>query len=289
VTVDDTGATPEVWVTHVEAADSPARSAKNFQTYVVHLTDAAATPLKISSDNFIPLATGGLAVGGGHSTAIGERYVYVTGRSYVAAQTTQPASFLLRLIDRTDPRRILDTDLGAVYRTLEARNIQRVHLGGDKDRLYVLARSPDTLLVVDVENASSARPQLLVSNAVQLPDGASDLQLLPRGAAGEELVAVTCTATSRRLGVVVLYDTKLGQIAAQVGEVGRQPFGLTVDQRASGAARLFVTNFGDGRVAVIDIPSIDRPQEARLVAYIGKRQGRDLKQGTSTCQQENEP
>jgi hypothetical protein len=291
VTVDYTATGPEVWVTHVEAADSPERSAKNFQTYVVHIPDAEATPLSVNADNFIPLGTGGLAVGGAHSTAIGERYVYVSGRSFVEGQNTVPATFLLRLIDRTDPGRILDTDLSAVYQTLEARNIERVRLDDakDTDRLYILARAPDTLLVVDVENASAARPQLRVTNAVQLPDGASDLQLLPRGTPGNELVAVTCTATSRRLGVVILYDAKLGQVAAQVGDVGRQPFGLAVDQRATGQARLFVTNFSDGNVAVIDIPSIDRPQEARLVAYLGKRQGRDVKQGTSTCEEETQP
>ncbi len=289
VTVDDSGGQPELWVTHIEAADSPARSSKNFQTYLVHIPDAEASAFSLSTDNFIPLASGGLAVGGAQATAIGDRYVYVTGRSFTAGQNLLQASFLLRLIDRTDTTRILETSLTSTYQTLEARDIERVPLGGDKDRLYILARSPDTLLIVDVENASSARPQFFVANAVPLPGGASALKVLRRGAPGDELVAVTCTATTKTLGVLVLYDAKLGQVVRQVGDVGTQPYGLAVDQRSTGAARLFVTNFSDGRVAVIDIPSISRPQEARLVAYLGQSQGFNPKQGTSACRQETQP
>jgi hypothetical protein len=283
VTVDEENGQPELWVTHIQAADSPARTSQNFQTYLVHIPDAAASSLSLDANNFIPLGSGGLSIGGAHATAIGDRYVYATGRNFVAGQTTLGATFLLRLVDRTDTTRILETSLSSVYQTLEARDIQRVPLGGDKDRLYILARAPDTLLIVDVENASAARPQFLVVNAVPLPDGASALQVLRRGAPGDELVAVTCTANTKTQGVLVLYDTKLGQVVRQVGDVGIQPYGLAVDQRSTGAARLFVTNFGDGRVAVIDIPSINRPQETRLVAYLGKTQGRDPKQGTSTC------
>ncbi|WP_224362024.1 YncE family protein [Hyalangium versicolor] len=289
VTVDASNGKPELWVTHIEAADSPARSATNFDSYVLHIPDVGEDSLSIDASDFISLSSGGLAVGGAHATAIGDRYVYTTGRSFVAAQVSQPASFLLRLIDRSDTTRILETGLSAVYRTLEARDVQRVSLGGDKDRLYILARAPDTLLIVDVENASAARPTFLVVNAVPLPDGASALSVLRRGAPGDELVAVTCTATTRTQGVLVLYDTKLNQVVQQVGDLGRQPYGLAVDQHDNGSARLYVTNFGDGRVAVVDIPNIARPQETRLVAYLGKRQGRDVKQGTSTCQQETEP
>ncbi|MFL5344800.1 MAG: YncE family protein [Hyalangium sp.] len=294
VTVDDSGDQPELWVTHTEAADSPARSSKSFQTYLVHLPDAGGDSLSLSKDDFVSLTPPGLPIGGAHATAIGDRYVYVTGRNFVAGQTLVSASFLLRLVDRTDTTRILETSLSSVYQTLEARDIIRIPLGKpeehlDKDRLYILARSPDTLLVVDVDNASSARPSFLVVSAVPLPEGASGLQILRRGDPGDELVAVTCAGTTRTLGVLVLYDTKLGQVVRQVGDVGTQPYGLAVDQRGTSAARVFVTNFGDGRVAVIDIPNIRQPQDARLVAYLGEPQGLDPKQGTSTCRQETQP
>jgi len=208
----------------------------------------------------------------------------------VAGQVSQLASFLVRLIDRTDTSRVLETGLEGIYQTLEARNMKRVALGGDRDRLYILARSPDTLLIVDVEGASSARPRFLVVSAVPLPDNASDLAVLSRFDSGsglpipgQELVAVTCTANTRTRGVLVVYDARLDQIVKQVGDLGTQPFGLTVDQRGS-SARLFVTNFGDGRVAVIDIPSFDQMETAGLVAYLGRPLARDERQGTSTCE-----
>jgi hypothetical protein len=292
VTVEDVQGQPLVWVTHIEAADSPARSAKSFQTYVVRIPNAGGAELSLSTENFIPLSSWGLSIGGAQATAIGAQYTYVAGRSYVAGLQTQPASFLLRLIDKDDPSRILETDLGAIYRTLEARDVVlgRRDEAQDRERLYIVARAPDTLIVVDVLDASGSRPRIAVVDAVLLPDGASDARVLSRGGPGDEVVAVTSTASVRINGVVVLYDAKLGEIVAQVGDVGRQPYGLAVDQRTTGTgtqqARIYVTNFGDGRVAVIDIPNLTRPQEARLVAYLGKAQGRDEKQGTSTCQQQ---
>jgi DNA-binding beta-propeller fold protein YncE len=93
------------------------------------------------------------------------------------------------------------------------------------------------------------------------------------------VVAVTSSA-----GVVSIYDEEVGQVVAQVAGVGVQPYGITVDQRGN-AARLFVSNFGDGRVAVIDLPSLDVPQDARLVAHLGAQQELDPDQGTTVCQE----
>jgi hypothetical protein len=53
--------------------------------------------------------------------------------------------------------------------------------------------------------------------------------------------------------------------------VGQQPFDVAVSLRGAGA-RLFVSDFGDGRVAVVDLPSLSTPSEARLVAHLGARQ-----------------
>ncbi len=274
---------PEVWVTHIEAADSPARTARGFQTYVVRLP---ADELSLTADNFIRLSSGGLSIGGAHATALGSRYAYVSGRTYVANQTQQGASFLLRLIDREESTRVLETNLRSIYQTLEARDIELgVSMRENTERLYIVTRFPDTLLVVDVEDPQSLRPRVAVVDAVPLPDAASQLVVIPREGLGD-LVAV---ATSSIEGVVVLYDDALGEIVAQIAQVGRQPYGIGVDRRAD-AARLYVSNFGDGRVAVIDIPNLGAAQGARLVAYLGARQGRDVDQGTSTCtQQEDEP
>jgi hypothetical protein len=275
---------PEVWVTHIEAADSPAGSAKNFRSYVVRVPGDS---LGLNADSFFPLSGSVLTNGAGHATAIGARYAYVTGRAYVANDTTQAASFLLRLVDRDDPTRVLDSSLRLLYSTIEARDIalsqNRV---GNTERLYIVARAPDTLLVVDVSDPESLRPSVAVVDAVPLPDGANQLAVINRGVLGD-LVAVTATTT----GVVVLYDGALGQIVSQVDNVGLQPYGITADVDAAGnKARLYVTTFGDGRVAVIDIADLAVAQNARLVAHLGSPQGRDEEQGTSTCErQESEP
>ena len=91
-----------------------------------------------------------------------------------------------------------------------------------------------------------------------------------------------------------LYDEALGQVVAQVPLVNElnqtsnpsQAFGLTVDNPAgTNAARLFVTNFGDSQVSIVDISDLTRPQDARLVAKLGIQQQRDPNQGTSVCQE----
>jgi hypothetical protein len=275
---------PEVWVTHIEAADSPAGSAKAFRSYLVRVP---GDDLSLTADNFFSLAGGGLPSGAAHATAVGGRYAYVTGRTYVANETTQAAAFVLRLVDRDEPTRVLETGLRNIYSTIEARDIaisgNRV---GNTERLYIVGRFPDTLLVVDVADAQGARPSVAVVDAVPLPDGANQLAVINRGVLGD-LVAVTATTT----GVVAIYDAALGQIVSQVDDVGLQPFGITADVDMVGnRARLFVSNFGDGRVAVIDIADLAVAQNARLVAHLGVRQGRDEERGTSTCErQESEP
>jgi len=271
---------PEVWVTHIEAADSPAGSAKAFRSYVVRVP---GDPLgkTLSADNFFPLTGQGLSNGAGHATAIGARYAYVTGRAYVANETTQSAAFLLRLVDRDAPTRVLETGLRQLYSTIEARDIAlsptRV---GDTERLYIVARFPDTLLVVDVADAEGLRPTVSVVDAVPLPDGANQLVVMNRGALGD-LVAVTATTT----GVVAIYDAALGQIVSQVDNLGRQPYGISADVNAN-TARLYVTAFGDGQVDVIDIPDLAVAQNARLVARLGVPHGRNEEDGTSTCERQ---
>jgi DNA-binding beta-propeller fold protein YncE len=128
-------------------------------------------------------------------------------------------------------------------------------------------------------------PGLTVVEAVPLPDGATDVTVIPRtstagGPPRGDLVAVTCSGA----GVVAIFDEEVGQVVAQVSGVGVQPAELAVDQRGN-AARLYSTNFGDGRIAVIDIPNLDNPQDARLVAHLGTIQVFDPDQGTTVCQE----
>ena len=82
-----------------------------------------------------------------------------------------------------------------------------------------------------------------------------------------DLVAITCTSS----GAVAIYDEDVGDLVALVSGIGAQPFALAIDTRAN-AARIYVSNFGDGRIAVIDVPDLNRPQGARLVAHLGEQQ-----------------
>lgn len=270
----------EAWVTHIEAADSPEGSGEDIRAYVVRVP---ADELTVEASNFFPVGGATLSFGGTHAAAVGGRYVYATGRNYTVLQGSLLASqFLVRLIDRRAPGRVLDPGLDLSWRTLEARGVA---INQDETRLYVVGRSPDSLLVVDIVDAQGDAPALRVVDAVQLPDGATQVAIIPRQAVASgprrgDIVAVTCSAA----GVVILYDEEVGDIVAQVSGVGLQPSSLTVDHRGSGA-RLFTSNFGDGRVAVIDIPDLDNPQNARLVAHIGTRQELDPDQGTTVCQE----
>lgn len=270
----------EVWVTHVEGADSPARTGQNPESYVVRVP---ADNLSLDATHFFPVGGNSLAFGGTHAAAVGGRYVYVTGRNYTLLQgQLQPAEFLVRLIDRRNQTRVLDPVLDATFSTLEARGLA---LNPDETRLYVVARSPDTLLVVDLVGANTDTPGLTIVDAVPLPDGATDVAVIPResvagGPQRGDLVAVTCSGA----GVLVVYDEEVGQVVAQVPGVGLQPAELSVDLRGN-AARLFTSNFGDGRIAVIDIPNLDNPQDARLVAHLGAIQQLDPNQGTTVCKE----
>jgi DNA-binding beta-propeller fold protein YncE len=144
-------------------------------------------------------------------------------------------------------------------------------------------RSPDSLVVVDAQGLDTDSPSLRLVDSVPMPDGPTQVTLVPRGEARSELVVISCAAA----GVVAIYDPDVGQVVSQiaVSEVPReqvsQPFGIAVQQQGN-AARLFVSNFGDGRVAVIDLPDLSSPQLARLVAHLGTRQDA---QGSSTCQE----
>ncbi|MBN8232878.1 hypothetical protein JYK02_35710 [Corallococcus macrosporus] len=306
VTVDAASGT--LYVTHSEAADSPARSSTNFENYLatVKLDNPTRDTL-----GFIPLSPEGYAYGGSDSVTVGAGYLYVTGRNFVSGVSgTLPGTFVLRLVDKNVPGTLLEPALQSVYRIREARAVRVVprpvtpaELAARpnfvRERLYLLARGPDTLLTIDFEydavpGAAAEQPFFRVVSAVPLPDGVSDMQLIERtpGTPGADtnILAVTSTGDS----AVSLYDEAVGQVVAQVPLVNdqnqtsnpSQAFGLTVDNPpGTNAARLFVTNFGDGQVSIVDIPDLARPQDARLVAKLGTQQQRDPNQGTSVCQE----
>ncbi|HYO71197.1 MAG TPA: hypothetical protein VEU33_34465 [Archangium sp.] len=279
-----------VWVTHLNPVDSPERSRTNFEAYLV---DAPGAAPGLSSADFHPLSLSDFPVGGTHSVVADERYVFVTGRLNVGISNTGLSRrFLVRVLDKEtlEENQLIEPGLDLGFAASEARGLALTPPStltpSAPRRLYVAVRDPDTLLIVNVEGIEreSTSPRLKVVGAVPLPNGPTQVKLVSRGESRSELVLVSCSDA----GVVAIYDPDVGQVVAQVsvGEVSGtqspQPFGLAVQQQGS-RARIFASNFGDGRISVIDIRDLGSPQLARLVAYLGVRQDEGQ---SAQCQEE---
>jgi DNA-binding beta-propeller fold protein YncE len=282
----------KVWVTHLTPASSPDDD-QEFNAYVVRMdADAGNTDAMRSSASFnrvSPLGT--LPEGGTHAAAIGEKYVFVTGR-YASgiSNANSTRRFLIRALDKETPSRVVDLGVDLAFAALDARGLA---LDSAQKRLYVAVRSPDALLVVDVLDATTAQPRLAVVGVVPMPDGPSQVKMIRRndleGLTGRsDLVAVS----SSEGGVVSIFDPDVGQVVAQIpvgedaSETNAQPYGLAIQRAETGrAARIFVSNFGEGRISVIDIPDLARPQGARLVAWLGVRHDSTQAVGAGTCQE----
>jgi hypothetical protein len=242
----------DVFVTHLNQVDSPLGSQTNYRGYLVHLESDS---MSIDATNFLNMGTGG-----SNSAAAGARWTYVTGRYY------NPRSNLLRLVDRQG--NVITTAFESLYAVSEGHGVA---LSTGEDRLYLVGRGPDVLLVVNLANASTLWPTMSLARAVALPAAPEEVVVIPRPGRGD-LVALSCagSSTGQVQGLVALYDEDVGDLVAQV-PVGIQPFGLAI-ARVGAGARIFASNFGDGRVSVIDVPDLIRPQDARLVAYLGASQ-----------------
>ncbi len=155
-------------------------------------------------------------------------------------------------------------------------------LGKNETRLYVAGRSPDSLVVANILPPSGSVPNLRVARAVSLPDGPNQVKVISRPPRGDLVVVTSSTA-----GVVSIYDDDVGRLVSQINGVGSQPFGIAVQPADPGApfpnvARVFVSDFGDGRVAVIDVDVV-QPEKSRLVAHLGKTQTCLLQENDASC------
>ena len=251
-------ASGEVWVAHAAPADTPRGTGLNYISYLVR---TSATDPGITNDSFVNI---GIA-GGTHAVAIGNNWVFASGRY-------APIGMLLtRMVQSGNDvangdRLVLNSGLEAEIRVGEARGIA---LSTDHRRLYIAGRSPDALVVADVQGADTPLPTVpyvRTIRSVPLPEAPQVVRALPR-TGRSDLVLVPCASA----GVLAIYDDDVGDLVAQVPGIGQQPGEMTVDMRPPGA-RVFISNFTDGRVAVVDIPDLNRPQEARVVAQLGRSQ-----------------
>jgi hypothetical protein len=244
----------DVFVTHITQADSPLASNLLTRGYLVRLDSQSPT---VTEDSFINLGAGAT-----NSVVSGKRYVYLSGRGL------NPTGNLLRLVD---PQTI-GTDGGVLlyssgveqsYRALETRGVA---LSTDEHRIYIAARVPDSLLIASINDPTATLPTIDVARTVVLPANPNEIRVIARPG-HSDLLAISCTGAQS----IAFYDDEVGNLVGTVNGVGLSPFDIAVDLR-EGGARLFVSDFDDGRVAVIDIPDLLRPQDARLVAHLGAQQ-----------------
>lgn len=263
----------DVYVTHLTQVDSPLGSRLNYRSYLAHLESDQMT---VDASSFL-----NIGYGAGNSAVTGARWTYVTGRAVTTpAATTSTFGNLLRLVDRKG--NLVTTGLEGSFTVYQSRGAA---LDTKEERLFIVGQSPDVLLVVAVGSPQSDAPSVSLVHAVPLPNAPEEIAVISREGRGD-LVAITCAGSynGEVAGELALYDEDVGALVAHVPAIGIQPFGVTVDHRGNGA-RLFVSNFGDGRVAVIDIPDLFRPQDARLVAHLGQVQRcLTLPSGTAGCE-----
>ncbi|MFZ5440530.1 MAG: YncE family protein [Myxococcota bacterium] len=237
----------DVWFTHLSQADSPTQSGTNFRAYLVRLD---SDTFAVDEGSFINIGAGGT-----NSIVARGPWVYASGR------VVSPAPNLVRLVRRDGVT--LASSLESFFRVADARGLT---FSSDGKKIYLVGRIPDTLLVIKLDETNVDAPVLSFVRGVPLPDAPNQVAVIARPGRGD-LVAVTATTG----GSLALYDEDVGDLVALIPGLGVQPFGLAVDHRGT-AARLYVSLFGDGRVAVVDIADLSRPQEARLVAHLGRSQ-----------------
>jgi hypothetical protein len=282
----------QIWLSHIRSADSPPTSGLNLENYAVRLKGRTQRPSLSNvvcdvTANEIDGCFTSVAVGGGNSLAVGTANVFMSGR---VSQSSLFPDILMRIIQRDPVLCPLDSNgnpfcavfpqVRQQYPNLAARGLA---MRPDQTRIYLVALQPDTLLVLDVTNPDGTSPTLTVVRAVPLPAGPNEIRLMERpkvNNVSSDVLAITCQDD----GSVAFYDDEIGQLGIIVSGVGLAPYDLAVDQRG-GVARLFASNFADGRVAVIDtaLGGNGRPITARLVATLGEQQGCIIQTNDSTC------
>lgn len=114
------------------------------------------------------------------------------------------------------------------------------------------------LFVLDLDEGPFGDLRAQLVRMVNIGLGVSEVKVLPARAGQRDLVAITATDD----GVLALYDDDTGALARVFGrdpvtgapEVGRTPFGLAVEDRGGGTARVYVGSFQQGVVTPVDVP-----------------------------------
>lgn len=166
-------------------------------------------------------------------------------------------------------------DLSQILKETDGRGLA---LSSSGDRVFALSIGPDSLVVLRIDGEETSSLNLHPSTVVPLPDGPSEMVAIPRlgpdGSPVGDLVAVSCPGAN----VLAFYDDEIGTVTAALSGVGDEPFAITTAPRTLGTGpgatllpgvRLFVTAFGSGQVAVVDLPDPLDATTARVIAYLG--------------------
>ncbi len=176
-------------------------------------------------------------------------------------------------VDATPPT--AGIDLSAIVQGYDGR---AVALSSAGDRLFALSLSPDAIVVLRIDGVRDGELLIHPSSAAPLPSGPTEMAVIPRvgpdGARIGDLVAVTCPGTN----VLAFYDDEIGAVTAALPGVGDEPFAIATAARTLGSGpgavtlpgvRLFITAFGSGQIAVVDVPDPLDPTTAATIAFLG--------------------
>jgi DNA-binding beta-propeller fold protein YncE len=254
------GLTEEPWSIHVDSG--------NQYAIVAHLTTGTVSLVDSPSNGDVPIisdALGGLfatnpSTGARGATGVAVRFpgspdasVYVTSRAEARIQTMhvhRAAGGLAALV----PGEFFFLD-----RILPSTDSRGMAFSADGQRGYVVSRDPPTVQIIDTETTAQGYPRNQVIGAIEICRQASVIKVGDFGAG--EKAYVSCFQDSR----VWVLDLQRATLDAIIN-VGRGANNLAM---APGRGRLFVTNFLEDTVSVIDTTP-GSPTENRVVLQLGR-------------------
>jgi hypothetical protein len=254
-----------VWVTSGRQSDTPRFSMTNFNDFIVRMP---ASDMFVDDGDFV-----GLGPGSTHAVVVGQRWTYFSGRfpgNNVVVNLSPP---LVRMVDN----RFFDGGYPVFFPNLEndvhigeARGIAISH---DETRLFLAGRQlaatgDDMLVIANLSNVTADTPTVQFSAQVPVPTEPEMVQTISRGAGRGDLAVVVSSGA----GALVIYDDERKDISVTINDVGLQAGSFAINRNGPDSARIFVSDFTNGLVTVVDVPSLDAPETARVVARLGTSQ-----------------
>jgi DNA-binding beta-propeller fold protein YncE len=135
-----------------------------------------------------------------------------------------------------------------------------IAFGQGGDVAYIMNREPPSLALIDTSLDATGKPRNVVSGATDLCREASGLAVADAG--DGERAFVSCFQS----GQLYVIDPRAGVEVEAIALVGRGPFSVVA---SAGRRRLYVTNFFEETIAVVDIDPAS-PLRYRVVLRIGK-------------------